>query len=123
MHYEYTDNLSEEEFEEELGEMAHLVQRKSGLPYRFMIDYLGKERKRENNSPRIMISVKDNYKLVVPVSIDKDNPEILISLKEEDIPEFELVKKFIINHYEILMKYWNQEIDDLDTLSLLKESK
>ena len=44
MYYEFTNNLSEEEFEEELGEMAHLTQKKSGLPYRIMIDYLGKER-------------------------------------------------------------------------------
>ena len=67
-----------------------------------------------------MISLDDSYKSVVPISIDKENPEILI---DKEVPKFEIIRDYIINHYEGLMKHWNQEIDDLDTLSLLREIK
>ena len=118
MYYEFTDGLSEEDFEEELGEMAHLWVEYSKLPYRVMIDHDGIKRKRRNNSPRIMISIKDNYKLVVPISIDRENPEILI---DKEVSKFEIVKEWIKFNYEILIKHWNRKIDDLDALSLLKE--
>ena len=118
MYYEFTDGLSEEDFEEELGEMAHLWTEYSKLPYRVMIDHDGIKRKRKNNSPRIMISIKDRYKLVVPISIDKENPEILI---DKEVSKFEIVKEWIKFNYEILIKHWNRKIDDLDALSLLKE--
>lgn len=118
MYYEFTDNLSEEDFEEELGEMAHLWTKYSKLPYRIMIDHDGIKRKRVNNSPRIMVSIKEGYKLVVPISIDRDNPEILI---DKEVPEFEIIKNWIKFNYDILISHWNREIDDLDALSLLKE--
>lgn len=47
MHYQYTDNLSEEEFEEELGEMVHFSKKYSKLPYRILMDYDGKNRRKE----------------------------------------------------------------------------
>lgn len=118
MYYEFTDGLSEEEFEDELGEMAHLWTKYSRLPYRVMIDHDGIRRKRENNSPRIMISLDKHCKNVVSVSIEKDNPEVLI---DKEVPEFEIIKEWIKFNYKILMKHWNREIDDLDTLFLLKE--
>ena len=42
MYYEFTDNLSEEEFEEEISEMCHIWKRDFNLPYRIMIDSFGK---------------------------------------------------------------------------------
>lgn len=80
---EFTDNLSEEDFREEIGEMAHLWEQDSGLPYRVMIDSMGIERKRENNSPRVFISMDKHYERIFPVSIDKGNPKILINLEDE----------------------------------------
>ena len=116
---EFTDNLSEEEFREEIGEMAHLWEKYSGLPYIVMIDSIGIERKRKNNLPRIMISLSHDYKEIVPISIDKYNPEILIDL--EDKIEFKLVSDWIKKHYSTLMRHWNQEISDFDALDLLSE--
>ena len=59
---EFTDGLSLEDFEEEICEMAHLSKEDSGFPYKVLLDYLGKERKRENNSPRIMIWLDEEEK-------------------------------------------------------------
>ena len=92
---EFTDNLSEEDFREEIGEMAHLWEKESGLPYRVMIDSIGIERKRKNNSPRVFISMDKHYGRIFPVSIDKYNPEILIDLEDE--VEFDLLSNWIKN--------------------------
>ena len=115
---EFTDNLSQEDFDEEVSEMAILKQSNSHLPYMFLIDYDGKNRRRENNIPRIMISLDNHFRELIPISIDKYNPEILI---DKEILEFEVIKKFIVKHYEILIRHWNQEIDDLDALELLSK--
>lgn len=45
----------------------------------------------------------------VPVSISKE-PKPLVKGKE--IPKSRLFRKFMLLNYEILMKHWNQEIDD-----------
>ena len=115
---EFTDNLSQEEFDEEVSEMATLKQSNSHLPYMFLIDYDGKNRRRENNIPRIMISLDNHFRELIPISIDKYNPEVLI---DKEILEFEVIKKFIVKHYEILIRHWNQELDDLDALELLSK--
>lgn len=98
--------------------MAHLWQSDSNLPYRVMIDSLGKERNRKNNSHRIMISLDNHYRETVPISIDKENPKILI---DKEIKDFDKVSDWIKNHYEILINHWNQEINDKTLKSLLKK--
>ena len=116
---EFTDGLSLEEFEEEICEMAHLSKEDSGLPYKVLLDYLGKERNRENNSPRIMIWLDeedDHYETITPVSIDKEKPEILI---DREIPDFKIIEEWIRMHYHILIMHWNQKISDFDVLRLL----
>lgn len=77
MHYQYTDNLSEEEFEEfeeELGEMYHFSKKYSKLPYRILMDYDGKNRKRKDNSPRIMISLDNHCRNIAP-GMNEDRKE------------------------------------------------
>ena len=116
---EFTDNLSQEEFDEEVSEMAILTTKNTGMPYKILIDSIGIERKRKNNSPRIMISIDEHYRDIVPVSIDQKNPEVLIDRK--NISDIELIFNWIKSNYEILIKHWNQEIDDFDALDLLSE--
>lgn len=111
---EFTDNLSQEEFDEEVSEMAILTTKNTGMPYKILIDSIGIERKRKNNSPRIMISIDEHYRDIVPVSIDQKNPEVLIDRK--NISDIELIFNWIKSNYEILIKHWNQEIDDFDAI-------
>lgn len=116
----FTDDLSLEDFEEEIGEMAHLWKTQSGLPYEVLIDYLGKYRKRVNNSPRIMIWLDEQSYDFVPISIDKDNPKVLI---EKEVPDFEFISDWIKNHYVILMIHWNRLISDYKALTLLEKEQ
>ena len=117
--YKFTDNLSEEEFYEEIGEMASFWKKYSKLPYEVLIDSLGIERKRENNSPRVMISLDDSYKDIVPISIDKDNPEVLIEI---EVLNINIIKNWIIKNYDILIEHWNQEISDGEAIRYLKQN-
>lgn len=117
MYYEFTDNLSEEEFENELEEMNIIWRECSYLPYDVLIDYDGRNRKRTNNSPRLMVSIDRHYKDIVPISIDKENPEVLI---DREIPEFEVIKEWIKKNYNILIRHWNQRLDDYIVTKLLK---
>lgn len=98
--------------------MAHLQSCYSGLPYIIMIDYDGIKRKRKDNSPRIMISLDNHLREIIPVSIDKDNLEILN--KNSQIPRFRICKKWIIKNLNILLKRWNNEIDDKTMVLNLK---
>lgn len=118
--YKFTDNLSEEEFEEELEEMNLLWKESLNLPYDILIDYEGKTRNhRVNNSPRVFVSLDDTQRDLVPISIDKTNPVILLN-KDRNIPEFEVIKNWIIRNYDILIRHWNQRLDDYISLRLLK---
>ena len=69
--------------------MTTLKQSNSHLPYMFLIDYDGKNRRRENNIPRIMISLDNHFRELIPITIDKTNPKILI---DKEVPNFEVVK-------------------------------
>lgn len=87
--------------------MASFWKKYSKLSYEVLIDYSEIERKIENSSPRIMICLTDDYSNVVPISIDKSKPK------------FKIISDWIISNYEILMKHWNDEIDDEQAKDLL----
>ena len=109
----FTDGLSREEFYDvEICSMLKIWEDDTGLKYRVFLDYFGKERKRENNSPRLMIDLSGHeYEDIVPVSIDKFNPEVLI---DREVPDFEGVAEWIKKNYVILISHWNQKLDDVD---------
>lgn len=112
----FTDDLSLEDFDEELSDMIRFGEEDTGVKYRIMLDPLGKERKRKNNSPRLMIDFDGHLRDVIPISIDKFNPEILI---DREVQDFKKIANWIKKNYSIIMKHWNQEIDDVETIFLL----
>ena len=85
-----------------------------------MIDSEGINRRRKDNSPRIMVCLDDNFDELVPISIDKYNPEILIN---ETLEQFEKISDWIKRHYNVLMKHWNQEISDFESFDFYVRSK
>ena len=85
---EFTDGLNKEDFDIELRGMLKLMTFESKLPYIVFFDFENRI-KRKNKFPRIFISI---YKRIVPISIDKNNPEILI---DKEIPEFEIISNWI----------------------------
>ena len=113
----FTDGLSLEDFFElEISGMLEVPERKTGLKYLVFLDSYGKERERENNSPRLMIDLSGHdYEDIVPVSIDKFNPKVLI---DREVPNFESVAEWIKKNYFILICHWNQKLDDVDVSHL-----
>ena len=97
-----------------LWEMANVTQKKTGLPMMIWVDIKTKRK----HIPRIKVSKTHAYKMVtddlVSVSIE-DNPKILAGtgLKAKD---FEIVKSFIKQNKELLLKYWNKEIIEREDL-------
>lgn len=63
-----------------------------------------------------MINVDNYYRELLPVSINRINPKILI---DKEIPDFQSVKQWIIENYNILINHWNNRIDDFDALEML----
>ena len=112
---EFTDRLSQEDFDIELRGMLKLMTFESKLPYIVFFDFENRV-KRENKISRIFISINSVYKNIVPVFIDRINPKILI---DKEIPEFEIIKNWTIKHYEVLRKYWKQEINGYQLFSKL----
>lgn len=99
-----------------------------GLPVDIRLDEIGSQR-----SPKLihfsepLLTFQNSYdgriyENVLPMSISK-NPKVLedeeyINIKSEDV---EAVRQFIINHYDLLMKHWQQEITTKELYEILKD--
>lgn len=66
-----------------------------------------------------MISLDDRLENIVPISIDKISPKVLIELNQ-DISDLQLIFNWIKNNYDILIRHWVQRLNDYITLKLLK---
>lgn len=111
--------IDEEDGSDGIFEMATLSKVKSGLPYDVWIDSTGKDRKVSHSLPRIKVDIGDGKR--VPVSIDKVNPKNLSRNPKTEIPKFSVISKWVIKHYDTLLKHWNHEIDDEDALHMLRK--
>ena len=89
-----------------------LKKEQTKLPVDISLDELGCCRKGNILSFPPLILFQNNYERkimdVLPMSIEQ-NPKILedekyIKIKREDV---ELIKQFIIHHYDLLIKHWN----------------
>lgn len=100
-----------------LMEMANLTKRGTGLPVNLWVDGGGIKRRISHSSYRLKMqngygdrASKDE---LVPISIDKVNPDLLIDtklmIKQRD---FKLVQKFIIEHYDDFDLFIRGEIDE-----------
>jgi len=116
-------------FEEDYGFFWATIDKKyTGLPVDLRIDEIGSQRIPELlHYSEPLLTFQNNYDGriytdVLPMSISK-NPQVLedeefISIKPEDV---EAVRRFVINHYELLVKHWKQEIDTMELCQILKK--
>lgn len=95
-------------------EMANLSQKDTNLP---MMIWIEPSRKTNHNKPRLKFENSYSKKLIpkelIPISIDKDNPEILVDgfklkIKPKDI---DILKEWIKKYYKDLMDVWNYKIN------------
>ena len=103
-----------------LWEMATVIPRKSGLPYKIWLDPMGITRGNEHTfSPRLKMEVDGNF---IPVEIS-DDPQIPNSVKKTGAKEpkdFDRVQDYIRAYKDIMLAHFYGKIDDDDTTTLLK---
>ena len=116
-------------FEEDYAFFWATIDKKyTGLPVDIRLDEIGSQR-----TPKLihfsepLLTFQNSYdgriyENVLPMSISK-KPKVLedeeyINIKSEDV---EAVRQFIINHYDLLMKHWHQEISTMELYKILKE--
>lgn len=117
-------------FEEDYAFFWATIDKKyTGLPVDIRLDEIGSQR-----TPKLihfsepLLTFQNSYDGriytdVLPMSISK-NPKVLedeeyIHIKAEDM---EAVRQFIIKHYDVLLKHWNQEISTMELHNALKSS-
>ena len=101
---------------------TNLSKKKSGLPMN-LVFYCSYLLDRDN----ILFFQNDygrlNYNNMIMMSVDKENPQILvdrkINIKEKDMM---LLKKFIKKYYKVITDYNNDELYDAEIFDLIDES-
>ena len=101
---------------------TNLSKKKSGLPMN-LVFYCSYLLDRDN----ILFFQNDygklNYNNMIMMSVDKENPQVLvdrkINIKEEDMI---LLKNFIKKHYKTITDYNNDELYDAEIFDLIDES-
>lgn len=100
-----------------MTEMSNLSQKYTNLP---MLIWIESCRQTKHKIPRMKFENSYSTKLIpkelIPISIDKENPQILVDgfklkIKNKDL---EKLKDWIKLHYDDLMKVWNYEIDTVE---------
>ncbi|MBO6290217.1 MAG: hypothetical protein J6N45_07845 [Alphaproteobacteria bacterium] len=116
-------------FEEDFAFFWATIDKKfTGLPVDLRIDEIGSQRTPEllhYSEPLLTFQNSYDgriYTDVLPMSISK-NPQVLeddefIKIKSEDV---EAVKQFVVQHHDLLMKHWRQEITTMELHEILKK--
>lgn len=103
-------------------EMSNLAQKHTDLP---MVIWIESCRQTKHDIPRLKFANSYSTKLIpkelILISIDKDEPEILIDGFKLQIKHkgLERLKEWIRIHYDDLMKVWNYEIDTYEFVQTL----
>lgn len=106
-------------------EMSNFRKKITGLPVNLSLQIQTDEEKRyQHNLPRLKFQnntadTVTSKQDLIPVSIDPINPEVLID-KPYNKKYYRIVRKWIIDHYDLLIKFWNQEIDEFDLKDALQ---
>lgn len=74
------------------------------------------------NSPRSCLRSGDSADSLIPVSLDPDNPKVLLGGAVLHISplELEAIKRWIVKNYRPLMRHWNMEIDTCEAIRQLQ---
>lgn len=103
-------------------ELANLKTKTTSLPMNIFISTKGSS----PHGPRI--KVQSNYSTrtqeteFFTLTISNE-PEVIGDPKDIKIKDIELVKSFILANKRALIRYWNDEIDTAEVLSILKKAE
>ena len=117
--------LLEELMNIQLDEMSNLTKRRTGLPMNISVQIETDEQKKyKHNLPRLKFQNNKSDRVtgisdLIPISIS-DNPKVLIDKKYEN-ELYKAAREWIILNKDVLLQFWNQEIDIAELLLLLKQ--
>ena len=95
-------------------EMSNIFPSSSGVPY---ILWIGQKSGREKHGIRVKVSVpQENKFLTFSVS---SSPELLSKTKISN-KDISLIKSWIISNKDVLIKFWNSELDTVQFGKKLK---
>lgn len=109
-----------------MTEMANISKEFTLLPVNIWVEESGVERDVEHNEPHLKFQNSKSNKLdrtkLIPISISNEEPIILIKdfdMKKLELSgkEFKVLQNWIRYHYDLLIKYWNSEIDTTKLIS------
>ena len=102
--------------------LTSLSKGETGLP---MVVWIEVKRVSERQTPRMQFSNsgRDDLlpKSLVPISLDKERPQILVNGVKLNIPNKDLedLKRWIKSNHEGLMKVWNGDISPFQFMGLM----
>ena len=102
--------------------LTSLSKSETGLP---MVVWIEVKRPSEHQTPRMQFSNSERNGLLpnslVPISLDKDCPRILVDGVKLNIPNKDLedLKRWIKSNYEGLMKVWNGNLSPYQFMWLM----
>ena len=120
-----TKELKELLQEDLLHEMSNFRKNITGLPVNLSLQIETDEEKAyKHNKPRLKFQNNNADRItsradLIPISIDKTNPEVLIDKPYNKI-YYKAVRAWIIKNYDALMQFWKQEIDEFELKDKLK---
>lgn len=108
--------------------LGNLSKHRTGLPTVVWIEVgTGSEhvspRMLFNNSTDSSLRPGDSPDALIPVSLDRHNPQVLLNDTDLNLSpaELDMIKKWIIMNYDTLMAHWNGKIDSVETMSRLQK--
>lgn len=105
--------------EDTLNEMSNFRKRITGLPVNLSLQIeTDDDKKYPHNVPRLKFQNNTADRItskadLIPMSIDKENPVVLID-KSYDSIIYKQVRQWIIINYDALIQFWKQEIDEFE---------
>ena len=111
--------------EDLLYEMSNFRKNITGLPVNLSLQIeTDEEKSYKHNKPKLKFQNNNSDRItsradLIPISIDKTNPEVLID-KPYNKAYYKTVREWIIQNYEALMQFWHQEIDEFELKDKLK---
>ena len=123
-----TKKLKELLNEDLLHEMSNFRKNVTGLPVNLSLQIqTDEETQYKHNLPRLKFQNNTADKItsrsdLIPISIDPVNPKVLIDKPYEE-QYYNAVRQWIINHYDLLIQFWNQDIDEFELKDALTKNE
>jgi len=106
---------------EQVYGMANLYPKRTGLPVIIWVDNVGAFRTNKHNMPRVKVqnvkgdkAIDDTFSLSIELE-----PKVLAGECKLSSKDLKAVTEYISDNYEVLMKAWNQEIDEDELKDIL----